>query len=125
MIYEFDDKYEVTVAADVDGDNKAEYVENKFQSLFIDTTIRLKGEEVPRMTQRYKKSPMTEGFERKYPDFIDRMDKQKEYAEIIKYVEDNIIVKIFNILYDKEKESRKLAKEIEAEMFKDAFGNLI
>ena len=42
---------------------------------------------------------MTEGFERKYPDFIDRMDKQKE--------------------------SRKLAKEIEAEIFKNAFGNLI
>jgi len=127
--YEIDDKYDVTISAHansdkVDKDNNL--VENEFESISVETTIRYHGEKFPRMKRSYKQktNPLTEGFGQ-VGNYSEQLTAKQEFVDIMEYVENNIVGKVFNIVYNEETAiAKNVEKEIN-EIFFEMFGGQV
>lgn len=127
--YEIDDKYDVTIFAQTDNDKidpNEEFIKNEFESILVTTTIRYHGEKLPRMQRRYKQRsfPTTEGFGR-IKDYGEQLDAKREFIEVMEYVEDNIVAKVFNIIFDLDNESKKTVEEAVNKIFFETFGGTL
>ncbi|SEQ36311.1 hypothetical protein SAMN02910369_01655 [Lachnospiraceae bacterium NE2001] len=126
--YEIDDKYDIAIYARSDDekeDSKNESVKPEIESIAVTTTVRYHDKRFPRMTRRFKQKtdPTVEQISI-VGDIRKQLLTQIEFLDVMEYAEDNIVAKVFNIVFNEEEENRRIAEESMKEYFKKIYGDL-